>query len=137
MKKEPLKEFDKKVSNEEMVRGKKDCNLTRDFVEPLHYAALAFGGKWKSRILCVLYHHEPLRYNQIRNSLDGITDLMLSKSLKELVSHGLIERHQYPQIPPKVEYTITDKGRTVIPLLADLVAWGAAHRQEWQENKDM
>lgn len=99
-------------------------NLDKIFVCPLEYSMSVFGGKWKPRILCILYQNPVLRYNQIRSELVGITDIMLSKSLKELEENKMIVRKQYNEIPPKVEYSLSDKGRTAIPVLIGIMKWG-------------
>lgn len=81
------------------------------------------GGKWKLRILWVLSRKEPLRYGQIRASVPNITDMMLSQSLRELTRDGLLQRHAYQEIPPRVEYTLTPNGRSLSPILTALANW--------------
>lgn len=98
--------------------------LHQEFVCPLEYSMSVFGGKWKPRILCVLCQFKTLRYNQIRKELAGITDIMLSKSLKELEEHEMIIRVQYNEIPPKVEYSLSKKGASVIGVLVEVTKWG-------------
>lgn len=90
---------------------------------PLQFAAAAVGGKWKLRILWTLRSGEPVRYSEIRQQVPGITDMMLSQSLRELASDGLVERRQYQEIPPKVEYCITPGGAELIPALQSIRAW--------------
>lgn len=103
-------------------------NLETTFVCPLEYSMSVFGGKWKPRILCILYKNKLLRYNQIRSELNGITDIMLSKSLKELEENDMIIRKQYNQIPPKVEYSLSPKGDSAIPILIDIMKWGRENK---------
>lgn len=95
----------------------------KDIRCPLEYALDVFGGKWKSRILCALALHTTMRYSELRNELSNITDTMLAGSLKELQEDGMISRKQYGEIPPKVEYSLTDKGLSVIPLLFKITSW--------------
>lgn len=96
---------------------------------PLQYAVSAVGGKWKMRILWALRSGEPMRYGEIRQQVSGITDMMLSQSLRELSASGLAERRQYQEIPPKVEYRITPAGGGLIPALELMRAWAEKQRK--------
>ena len=84
----------------------------------------AVGGKWKILILCAINEGGTLRYGQLRRMIYGITNTMLANSLKELADCGLIVRHQYDEMPVRVEYELTDKGKSLIPILLELKAWG-------------
>ena len=77
---------------------------------PLEYGLDVFGGKWKSRIICVLADKKVLRYSSLRKEMINITDAVLASALKELISDGIIDRHQYDEIQPRVEYSLTEKG---------------------------
>lgn len=79
---------------------------------PLEYGLDVFGGKWKSRIICVLADKKVLRYSSLRKEMINITDAVLASALKELISDGIIDRHQYDEIPPRVEYSLTEKGKS-------------------------
>ena len=87
---------------------------------PLEYGLDVFGGKWKSRIICVLADKKVLRYSSLRKEMINITDAVLASALKELISDGVIDRHQYDEIPPRVEYSLTEKGKSVVPILQDI-----------------
>jgi DNA-binding HxlR family transcriptional regulator len=90
-------------------------------------AALAIvGGKWKP---LVLFHlaHGVLRYGELRRAIGGVSDKVLIQQLKELELHEVIERVDYGQIPPKVEYSLTPFGRSLAKSLAPLCSWGAEH----------
>lgn len=82
------------------------------------------GGKWKIMILCVIDNNEIVRYGDLRRSVFGITNTMLAQSLKELENDGLVHRTQYDEMPVRVEYTLTDKARSMIPILLQLKKWG-------------
>ena len=97
--------------------------LEADIRCPLEYGMDIFGGKWKSRILCVLGLEGTLRYSGIRKEMVNITDAVLAATLKELIADGLVERKSYDEIPPRVEYTLTEKGRSVIPILQSICKW--------------
>jgi len=101
--------------------------LEKDIRCPLEYALEVFCGKWKSRIICTLARGKKMRYSALRGELGNITDTMLANSLKELQADGMVRRTQYDEIPPKVEYELTEKGRSVVPLLLEINRWGLAH----------
>ncbi|MCR5416932.1 MAG: helix-turn-helix transcriptional regulator [Pseudobutyrivibrio sp.] len=82
------------------------------------------GGKWKIMILCVIDQEEIVRYGDLRRSVYGITNTMLAQSLKELETDGLISRKQYDEMPVRVEYSLTDKAKSLIPILLELKKWG-------------
>lgn len=92
---------------------------------PVLYALSIIGQKWKLPILWYLYQGEIIRYNELKRKMPDITNVMLSKSLKELEENGLINRVQYPEIPPKVEYSLTDRGKALIPALNAIYDWGS------------
>ena len=82
------------------------------------------GGKWKIMILCVIDNNEIVRYGDLRRSVFGIANTMLAQSLKELENDGLVHRTQYDEMPVRVEYTLTDKAKSMIPILLQLKKWG-------------
>ncbi|ADG01074.1 putative transcriptional regulator [Clostridium botulinum F str. 230613] len=75
-------------------------------------------------ILFWLWHRKVMRYSEIKRVLKNITHKMLSNQLKELQADGLIIRKEYPQVPPKVEYRLTDKGDSLMPVLDAMCKWG-------------
>lgn len=93
---------------------------------PLEFGLEIFGGKWDSRIICVLAAKKTLRYSQLRKEMMNITDAVLAASLKKLITNGIIERIQYNEIPPRVEYSLTDKGLSVVPILQSICHWAGA-----------
>ena len=97
--------------------------LEKDIRCPLEYGLRVFGGKWKSRVLCVLSELHTLRYSQLREEMTNITDAVLAVTLKELQQDGMIKRQQFDEIPPRVEYSLTPKGESVIPILQNICLW--------------
>jgi len=91
---------------------------------PVSFALRLIGGKWKLPILWALSCKGVLRYNELRRCVCGITNMMLSQSLKELEQNGLVRRIQYMEIPPHVEYSLTPSGESLMPALNELAAWG-------------
>ncbi|WP_341644949.1 winged helix-turn-helix transcriptional regulator [Thauera sp. SDU_THAU2] len=87
------------------------------------------GGKWKGVILYRLLTEQVLRFNELRRLLPNITQRMLTNQLRELEGDGLIARKIYAEVPPKVEYRLTDYGQTLAPVIHALKSWGDAHIQ--------
>ncbi|RAK58020.1 winged helix-turn-helix transcriptional regulator [Phenylobacterium deserti] len=83
-------------------------------------------GKWKGVILFHLFEGV-LRFNEIRRRLPNVTQRMLTNQLRELEADGLIVRTVYPQVPPKVEYSLSERGRSLEPVIMALKAWGDVH----------
>ena len=108
-----------------MAKYKK--KLDDDIRCPLEYGLAIFGGKWKSRIICVLSANEKLRYSQIRKEMYNITDAVLTTTLKDLIEDGIINRKSYDEIPPKVEYSLTGFGRSIGPVLESMYEWGTGY----------
>jgi len=97
--------------------------LQEDLRCPMEFAMHAFGGKWKSRIICLLALKGTLRYKEIREGTPGITDNMLAGTLKDLMQADLIRRTQYNEMPLRVEYSLTDKGESLLGLLHTICDW--------------
>ncbi|MBC2418966.1 helix-turn-helix transcriptional regulator [Clostridium beijerinckii] len=105
----------------------KYLNIVResDFNEkcPIKDALEVIGGKWKLNILGQLLRKDVCRFNQLKRDVSGITNTMLANSLRELENDELIIRNQYNEMPVRVEYALTDKGRNLLPLLYELTIW--------------
>ncbi len=94
------------------------------YSKPFEYTLSLVGGKWKMNILFWIWHHEVLRYGELKKVLGKITHKMLSTQLKELEADDLIIRKEYPQVPPKVEYRLSEKGLSLMPVLHEMCIWG-------------
>lgn len=92
------------------------------------YTLSLISGKHKMVILYCLMEFEPVRFNELRRYLKTISDKTLSMNLKELEADNLISRTEYPQIPPKVEYTLTERGHSLMKVLDQLCVWGEENR---------
>lgn len=92
---------------------------------PLRHILNIFSGKWKLPIVCMLAAGKPLRYSSIKRKIGDITNVMLSQSLKELERDGIVHREQYNEVPPRVEYSLTDKGKEVVPVIQQAAQWAA------------
>jgi len=92
---------------------------------PLQHTMDMIGGKWKLAILCSLGVNGTVRYNDLKRSINGISNTMLAKSLRELEDHGLVSRTEFMEVPIRVEYEITEKAKELGPILVQLAQWGA------------
>lgn len=91
---------------------------------PLTFALNLIGGKWRLPIIWALNQKGTMRYNELKRSIDGITNMMLTQTLKDLESCGVIDREQFMEVPPRVEYSLTEEGKNLIPALKALAHWG-------------
>lgn len=92
-------------------------------IMPVHVYIRAIGGKWKPEILWVL-RNGPVRFGRLMQQVEGITQVTLTKNLRELEADGIVTRTVYPEIPPRVEYQLTEFGESVFPVLDAISAWG-------------
>ncbi|WP_123054159.1 helix-turn-helix domain-containing protein [Clostridium sp. JN-1] len=98
---------------------------------PVEIALLALGQKWKFLILRELMrsHGRALRFSEIKNGINNISDKMLSKNLKIMENEGIISRKVFAQVPPRVEYSLTELGMKLHPVLRSLFEWGLMYKQ--------
>jgi DNA-binding HxlR family transcriptional regulator len=101
----------------------------KSYNNPVELALDVVGGKWKMPILWRL-KDRVWRYGELKRSLGRVTHKMLTEQLRELENDGLVHRKVYPEIPPKVEYSLTEKGKTVIPVIENLRDWGARYKDD-------
>lgn len=90
-------------------------------------------GKWKPVILFNLFSNGTMRFSELQRAMPDITKKMLTSQLRELEYHDIVHRKIYMQVPPKVEYSITEYGQNMTPLMQALVQWGTAHMQHLNE----
>ena len=91
-------------------------------------------GKWKLQIIYELCIQSPMRFGELKKMLKPITNTMLTNALKELEGDGLVHREQYNEIPPRVEYCLSERGRSVVPILQSICRWaGAFHRSSGEK----
>lgn len=91
---------------------------------PVIDALEVIGGKWRIPIIWSLYIKKKLRYNELKRSIPGITNIMLTRSLQSLEKHGLIKRVEFTKVPPHVEYSLTDMCKELMPALEIINEWG-------------
>lgn len=98
------------------------------------YAISVISGRWKMSILALLQDHGNLRYSELKRNLPGISERMLIAQLKELETDELVERISYPQVPPKVEYKLSKKGKTLDKILTELSNWGEINKKRYNNS---
>ena len=90
---------------------------------------IVIGGKWKPIILYLLAREGIMRFSDLRREIPGVTERMLSRQLRELEQDGVVHREVYKQVPPKVEYSLTKLGGSLIPILMSMREWGVAYEE--------
>lgn len=96
---------------------------------PIETCLELLSGKWKPRILWHIHQDEVLRFSELRRKLPGITAKMLTQQLRELEADKLIHREVYPVVPPKVEYSFSEFGQTLRPVLDRIAVWGVENNE--------
>lgn len=108
--------------------------LDKDIRCPLEYGMEIFGRKWNSRIICVLAYKKVLRFSELRREMGNITDAVLSGALKELIANDIVLRKSYDEIPPRVEYSLSEKGASVVPILQSICQWSGIFYKKESKN---
>jgi len=93
------------------------------------------GDKWSLLVLVTLHQHNRLRFSEIHRNVDDISQRMLTVTLRSLEADGLISRHIYPEVPPRVEYQLTDTGESLIPHVRSLVNWALENMPSIVKNR--
>lgn len=110
---------------------KRECEYTDC---PVEAALDLIGGKWKPMIITLLLQ-EKMRFSELQKALKNVTHRVLTAQLKDLEESGLIHRQVFPEVPPRVEYSLTELGTTLKPLMAELKSWGTDFALQRQELK--
>ena len=111
------------------------CKVVKEVnIKPFAYAFSLINGKWKMYILFWLWRKEIMRYNELKKSLGNVSHKVFSAQLKELEQDGVITRTVYDDIPPKVEYRLSNFGNSMMPFLQALCKWGVENMPEaWEQ----
>lgn len=112
------------------MSGMYQRKLPKEYYCTVDYALDIFGGKWKPHLLCILGHNSNVRYGDLKKSMKNISDAALADTLKELQENSIVTRHQYNEMPVRVEYSLTEKGQTLIPVLDTISDWAVQHSDE-------
>lgn len=97
---------------------------------PIRNVIARFSGKWSLLVLCVLAESPVIRFGALGRAIPDISHKVLSDTLHSLEDEGLVRRRQYAEVPPRVEYTLTAKGESLMPIVNDLVAWAVSNYPE-------
>ena len=109
---------------------------------PVRNIVARFGNKWALLVILVLSENEPIRYNELGRKIPDISSRVLSNTLRILEADGLIKRQFYQEVPPRVEYSLTETGRSLVPIIIKLTEWAQnnmktiiEHRSKSENNK--
>ena len=109
---------------------------------PVRNVVARFGNKWALLVILVLSENESIRYNELRRKIPDISSRVLSGTLRTLEADGLVDRRFYQEVPPRVEYSLTDTGRSLVPIIIKLTEWAqnnmktiVEHRNKSKNNK--
>ena len=116
--------MEEKMSYKEFLVRVKEGIVTPSGNCPLTPVLLLLQGKWKSQVLYELCVNDIVRFGQLKKNLPGITNTMLTSTLRELEADGVIVRKQFNEIPPHVEYSFSQKGRDLMPIFYAMMNWG-------------
>lgn len=122
--------MDKIMTYEQYLIDVKKGILTDHGNCPVTPLLLKLQGKWKTQLLYELCIHDTVRFGELQKALPGITNTMLTNSLRDLEKDGFISRKQFNEIPPHVEYSFTEKGRDLMPIFYAIMVWGFKHETD-------
>jgi DNA-binding HxlR family transcriptional regulator len=111
----------------------------KQYMCPVEALVDVIGGKWKMPILSLLFHGTQ-RYGELRHQLPGVTERMLTIQLRELEQSGIVQRKVYAEVPPKVEYSLTELGRSLEPVIQVMLSWSETYlglieqKADWWED---
>lgn len=102
---------------------------------PIEHTVNLIGHKWKVLILRNLFNNGTQRFIELSKGINGISQKMLTQQLRQLEADGILHRNVYPEVPPKVEYSLTELGTSLKPILDSMNLWGQEHLKQWDKNK--
>lgn len=94
---------------------------------PMRRTLELLSGKWRTHIIYALCMRPTCRFGELKKAVPGITNTMLSGTLRDLEELGIVNREQFNEIPPRVEYSLTEKGKALLPVFTELAKWGESH----------
>ena len=117
------------MSYEEFLKQVKVGIVTPKGNCPVTPVLLLFQAKWKNQVIYELCIHDKVRFGELKKALSGITNSMLATTLRSLEEDGIVSREQFNEIPPRVEYSFTEKGRDLLPVFYAMMNWGFKYEQ--------
>ena len=103
---------------------------------PVTPALTLFQGKWTDQVLYVLCIYDHIRFGELKKELPGVTNTMLTATLKDLEAKGIVHREQFNEIPPHVEYSFTEKGRDLYPIFFAMMNWGYKYEKDFYDTEN-
>ena len=100
---------------------------------PIRGALELLNGKWRTYVLYELCRHPALRFGEIKKAIPYVTNTMLTSTLRDLEKLGIVSREQFNEIPPRVEYSLTDSGKDLFPVFYEIAKWSEKHLSDWEE----
>lgn len=125
--------MEKKMSYDEFLVKVKEGIVTPSGNCPVTPVLLLLQGKWKNQVLYELCINDTIRFGQLKRNLQGITNTMLTSTLRELEADGLIKREQFNEVPPHVEYSFTEKGKDLMPIFYEMMNWGFKYEKDYEK----
>lgn len=122
--------MDEVMSYEEFLVRVKEGIVTKKGNCPITPLLIMLQGKWKNQVIYELCIKEPIRFGELKKNLGGITNTMLTSTLRDLEKDGIIKREQFNEIPPHVEYSFTQKGRDLMPVFYAMMNWGFKYEDD-------
>ena len=102
---------------------------------PVRNVIARFGNKWALLVILVLSENEPIRYNELGRKIPDISSRVLSQTLRILEADGLVSRRHYQEVPPRVEYSLTETGKSLVPIILELTAWAQKNMRSIIEHR--
>lgn len=102
---------------------------------PVRNVIARFGNKWALLVILVISENEPIRFNELGRKIPDISPRILANTLRTLEADALVDRHYYQEVPPRVEYTLTDTGRSLVPIIASLTEWAQANMKNVMQHR--
>ena len=124
------------MSYDEFLKLVKEGIVTESGNCPVTPGLTLFQGKWADQVLYVLCIYDSIRFGELKRNLPGITNTMLTATLKDLKAKGIVHREPFNEIPPHVEYSFTEKGRDLYPIFYAMMNWGYKYEKDFYGNGD-
>ncbi len=103
---------------------------------PVRNVIARFGNKWGLLVILVISENEPIRYNELGRKIPDISSRLLANTLRTLEADGLVNREYFPEVPPRVEYSLTETGRSLVPIILKLTEWANENMKSIIEHRN-
>lgn len=117
------------------MRRKEEKNTIIEIC-PVRNVIARFGNKWALLVILILSENKVLRFSELKKMIPGVSSRMLSSTLRTLEADGLVSRKVYPEVPPKVEYSLTETGLSLVPFIVQLTEWAQKHMKSIVKHRE-